>query len=124
MGMYSTGRVTGSRLGTTGRGAPFTWGGGIEGTWDIPPLGGGGPYLGDVGQPVQYDGYTLHVSGYSEVGHSVVVHDLNPTQLSVGRVHLPTEDLPYHSQVHSLILHASIPIPPTLFSAPAPVRMM
>lgn len=45
-------------------------------------------YLGHVGQPLQQVKDSLKVIADSTVGHTVVVHDLNSTQLVVGGVHL------------------------------------
>lgn len=50
-------------------------------------------YLGHVGEPVQQHVDSLKVITHSAVCHTVVVHDLNPTQLVVGGVYLSTQHL-------------------------------
>lgn len=51
------------------------------------------PYLGHVGEPLQESVDPLKVVAHCAVCHSVVVHDLNASQLIVRCVDLPTQDL-------------------------------
>ena len=51
------------------------------------------PYLGDVGQPLHNGCHSLHVARDGHVSDSVVMHDLYPSQLGVGGVHLSTQHL-------------------------------
>ena len=51
------------------------------------------PYLGDVGQPLHNGCHSLHVARDGHVSDAVVMHDLYPSQLGVGGVHLSTQHL-------------------------------
>lgn len=50
-------------------------------------------YLGHVGKPQQNSVDSFKIVAHGAVGHPVVVHDLDPAQLVVGGVHLPTKHL-------------------------------
>jgi len=50
-------------------------------------------YLGHVGKPQQDSVDSFKIVAHGAVGHPVVVHDLDPAQLVVGGVHLPSQHL-------------------------------
>lgn len=50
-------------------------------------------YHGHVGQPLQKREDSLKVITNSSVGHTIVVHDLNATELVVGCVHFSAQHL-------------------------------
>lgn len=50
-------------------------------------------YLRHIGEPAQDSENALKVIGHRGVRHSVVVHDLDASQLVVGGVHFSTQNL-------------------------------
>lgn len=52
-------------------------------------------YLGHVGEPLQDIEDSLKVVTNGGVGHTIVVHDLNPTKLVVRCVHFSAQHLSY-----------------------------
>ena len=56
------------------------------------------PHLGHVGEPLQQGEHALEVVADGGVRHAVVVHDLDPPQLVVGRVHLAAQNLEEREQ--------------------------
>ena len=50
-------------------------------------------YLRHIGEPPQDSENALKIIGHRSVRHSVVVHDLDASQLVVGGVHFSTQNL-------------------------------
>lgn len=57
-------------------------------------------YLGHVGEPVQHGVHRLQIVGCHLVWHTVQVHNLYATQLTVAAVHLATQQLQHGGNGH------------------------